>query len=144
MLQCKNGYNAGMVNLRKPTRLTIWIACFAILLNALAPSISYAMSARNGQSSSWIEICTVGGTKFIAPASDSASDTAPSSDSIDHQSGHCPFCLSHAGTFALPPPSATPLAISVGHDLFPFLFYRSPQPLFSWTAANPRAPPVAS
>lgn len=136
-----------MGTLFKRGQLRIWIACFAILLNALAPSISHAISAFNGHSAQpplWMEVCTVDGAKFVAPVSDKVPDTAPSNNSIAHQSEHCPFCLSHAGTFALPPPSLTPFAVSGQHDLLPSLFYRSPQPLFSWAAAHPRAPPVAS
>lgn len=124
--------------------MQIWIACFAILLNALAPSISHAISVRNGQPPAWIEICTVDGTKRITAALRDSSETAPVDNSIDHQFKHCPFCLSHAATFALPPPVTTSFDVMGGHDPFPSLFYRSPQPLFSWVVANPRAPPVAS
>jgi hypothetical protein len=52
--------------------------------------------------------------------------------------------MTHAGTFALPAPSTMLFAIQGGHDLFPALFYHSPSPLFSWSAAHPLGPPAAA
>jgi hypothetical protein len=135
-------------------RLQIWIACFAILLNALAPSISHALSSMAGPSN-MIEICSANGTRWVdgAIAGKLASELAsmeqlapeqPSTDSPLHHLEHCPFCITHAGTFALPGPSTTLLAIEGGHDLFPALFYHSPSPLFSWSAARPRGPPAST
>ena len=119
--------------------LTVWIACFAILLNALAPSISYALNARTDSAAPMAEVCRMG-TSMAKPA-----PIHHSSDQGDaHGAKHCPFCLPHAGSFALPPPDVPRCAIAAGHDLFPSLFYQSPQPLFSWAAANPRGPPLLS
>ena len=117
----------------------IWIACLAILLNALAPSISHALSAASG-SSNMTEVCTVTGTKLVS--NDQASVEKSSTDSVLHHLEHCPFCMTHAGTFALPGPLPLSFAVSGGHGLFPALFYHSPAPLFSWSGANPRAPPA--
>ena len=50
--------------------------------------------------------------------------------------------MTHAGSFALPAPSTILFAIQGEHDLFPSLFYHSPSPLFSWSAAHPRGPPA--
>jgi hypothetical protein len=137
-------------------RLQIWIACCAILLNALAPSVSHALSRMAGPSQ-MIEICSASGTRWISgdavgtSASTIASKVAdaqfsaqePSTDSPLHHLEHCPFCMTHAGTFALPAPSTSLFAVQGGHDLFPALFYHSPSPLFSWSAAHPRGPPAA-
>jgi hypothetical protein len=133
-------------------QLQVWIACLAILLNALAPSISHALSRMAGPSN-MIEICSASGTRWIS--SEVASTIAgkipgaqfsaeePSTGSPLHHLEHCPFCLTHAGTFALPAPLSTLFAVQGGHDLFPALFYDSPSPLFSWSAAHPRGPPAA-
>ena len=117
--------------------LTVWIACFAILLNALAPSISYALSARDDRTSPSAEICSMG-------ISSQSSMHHSSGESDAHGAKHCPFCLPHAGSFALPPPGVPCCAVAAGHDLFPSLFYHAPQPLFSWAVANPRGPPLLS
>jgi hypothetical protein len=138
-------------------RLQIWIACFAILLNALAPSISHALSRMAGPSN-MIEICSASGTRWIsgdgagavvaglagAQFSAETPSTLDSTTSPLLHLEHCPFCMTHAGTFALPSPSTTLFAVQSGHDLFPALFYHSPSPLFSWSAAHPRAPPAAA
>lgn len=143
-----------MVNLFKPRRLTIWIACFAILLNALAPSISYAMfamAAPSGTPSLLMEVCTANGMQLFTVPAEKTSDATLNSLNSDGDpkknlaaSGHCPFCLTHAGTFALLPTGAIHFATSTKHGLMPPLYYQSPQPLFSWTVAHSRAPPVVS
>ena len=117
-------------------RLQIWIACLAILLNALAPSISHALSAGP---SNMIEICSASGTTWIAV--DQATPDSSTKSPLHHLE-HCPFCMTHADTFALPLPLAPSFAVTGGHELFPALFYHSPSPLFSWSAAKPRGPPA--
>jgi hypothetical protein len=159
-------YNVCMGKLLTRKRLQIWIACFAIFINALAPSISHALSAPVGLSG-MMEICSASGTKWIssnvvgAPVTyeqatyeqatyeQATYEQATYEQATDAQSSspllhleHCPFCITHAGTFALPPSSSMSIAAIVGHDLFPALFYHSPSPLFSWSAARPRGPPV--
>ncbi|MEG1323955.1 MAG: DUF2946 domain-containing protein, partial [Janthinobacterium sp.] len=47
-------------------RFAAWIACFAILLAALAPSISQAVAnAKQESGSGWAEICSVAGIRFV-------------------------------------------------------------------------------
>jgi hypothetical protein len=135
----------------KRRRLGIWIACFAILMNALAPSISHAMALMNG-TASLVEVCTVDGTRYVS--TDVAADpdvhvqaaSLPGKATVDlvHDMQHCPFCYTHAASFALPVAFAVPLAITAGHDVFPPLFYQSPKPLFSWSRPHPRGPPSLS
>jgi hypothetical protein len=125
-------------------RWTIWIACFAVLMNALAPSISHAMAAANGVPGTW-EICRADGNALAAPgdhdlvvvgqmAKKTTQDkAAPMSD--------CGYCLPHGGSLALMPSTITGLGLIGGHALRPFLFYRAPQPLLALSAAPPRGPP---
>ncbi|CDG83149.1 putative uncharacterized protein [Janthinobacterium agaricidamnosum NBRC 102515 = DSM 9628] len=119
--------------------LHAWIACLAILFSALAPSISHALAAAasGGRGPVLAEICSADGVQY-ASLSDSGHpgpDTA-----MDMQ--HCPYCATHAGSFALLPPSLARFSAIGGHDVYPVLFYDPPQPLFSWTAARPRGPPA--
>ncbi|HEV7815056.1 MAG TPA: DUF2946 domain-containing protein, partial [Janthinobacterium sp.] len=78
-------------------KLGIWIACFAILMNMLAPSISHAMAQTN-DSASLIEVCTVDGTRYV-PAGEADQDTVlpgkATQDLVQHMQ-HCPFCCTHA------------------------------------------------
>ncbi|MET3130780.1 hypothetical protein AAKU55_001038 [Oxalobacteraceae bacterium GrIS 1.11] len=125
----------------KRRTLHIWIACLAILLNALAPSISHALAV-TGVTSSMLEVCSVDGKKYVSL--DQATPEKSPVDSSLHHLQHCPFCMSHAGSFALPTSLNASFAVVGGHDLFPALYYHSPSPLFSWSRAHPRAPPALS
>lgn len=125
--------------MKKITRcLAAWIACFAILFAALAPSISHAVSASRGEV--WAEICGVGGAKFVNPAGDPSGSGPATQKSA--QPEHCPFCATHAASFALPPGAAPALALIDTQDTHPVLFLQSARPLSIWIAAQSRAPPA--
>lgn len=118
----------------------IWIACFAVLMNALAPSISHAMAAGGGGPGTW-EICRADAAPELVVAGELAKKiardkAAPMND--------CGYCLPHAGSFALMPSTFTGLGLVGGHALRPFLFYRAPQPLLALSAAPPRGPPASA
>lgn len=123
----------------RPGRLAAWIAIFAILLAALAPSMARAFSSPQ-QAMPWTEICTLAGTQ-------AAHDNAPLSGSGQHEGGvfkHCPFCLGNAGHFVLPtgPLSCLPAA-EAGSEIF-LPAFTPPSPRFIRAAAQPRAPPANS
>jgi hypothetical protein len=112
-------------------RLHVWIAIFAILMNALAPSISHAMAYASGEPAAW-DICRA--------------DTK-SADAGKLQAGalaHCGYCLPHAGSFAILPGPVQGAALLGGHALRPFLFYHAPTPLLALHGAPPRGPPALS
>jgi hypothetical protein len=112
-------------------RMQLWLAVFAILMNALAPSISHALAAASGNPGAW-QICR-------------AERSAVQDQKVPDQAGamdHCGYCLPHAGTYSLLPTMITGLGIFGGNELRPFLFYRAPQPLLALTAAPPRGPPA--
>lgn len=137
------------MQLKSSTRLRwIWIACFAILMNALAPAISHAV---NGKPRSW-EICLNDGTRvtgvgeldyatFVAVTD--RSKPQPAAQPMAHlDMDDCAYCLPHAGWFGLPQADSV-LALPLdGAALRPFLFYQSPQPLPVWSASHPRGPPA--
>ena len=116
-----------------------WIACFAMLFAALAPSISHALSASRGET--WTEICSVGGTKLIKVIDGAVVTADPAEQHASHLK-HCPFCAVHADSYALPPGAALSIPLLETADVVPFLFLRSPRPLPVWTGAQPRAPPA--
>jgi hypothetical protein len=124
-------------------RLTAWIACFAVLLAALAPSISHAISAANGGGASWVEVCSLTGAKLVnvGDEQDPAS-SAPAEKGVHFE--HCPFCSTHGGTVGLLPTVGFTLPVASGEQPLPSLFYQSPRPLFIWAAAQSRAPPAIS
>jgi hypothetical protein len=108
--------------------LYIWIACLAILVNALAPSISHAVAFIQDQPSAW-RICRVDGA---------AGQQKPAKMAMDD----CAYCAPHAGSFGLPPAAAADHVDFSAPARHPFLFHRAPTPLSVWTAARPRGPPA--
>lgn len=123
-------------------RFAAWIACFAMLFAALAPSVSHALSISRGET--WFKICSVGGTKFVKVSVDQGAIADPAKQEsihLDHLE-HCPFCVTYAGSFALPPNAGFAILLIETQDTHPFLFFQSPHPLAIWTVAQSRAPPA--
>ncbi|WP_426104632.1 DUF2946 domain-containing protein [Massilia sp. TSP1-1-2] len=114
-------------------RFAAWIACFAMLFAALAPSAAQAMAASRGDT--WTEICSAAGVKMVK------ADGADAQQVSVHLE-HCPFCATHAPAIALLPGTASSMPLLKGRDTHPSLFFQSPSPLAIWTLAQSRAPPV--
>ena len=131
--------------------ITGWIAIFALLLSALVPSMASALTVRNGNLPVWMEICSASNVSSAGGklskkmrVAVSAGASISSMNSAAHEAAHCPFCLPHAGNFALPPAVLPCCAVAAGHDVFPPLYYQAPSLLFSWVSASPRGPPQFS
>ncbi len=125
---------------RRPARLTAWIAMFAILLAALAPSLARALAPAQ-QALPWNDICTTLGMPS------GAGDAVPASAPGQHEGAdfkHCPFCLHPAGQFVLPSQGGSFLpAGAIGTEPRPRAFV-APPPRLIQPAARPRAPPAIS
>jgi len=136
--------SAAMFFSRHLRRCTALLACLAILLVALAPSVSHALAAKAG-APLLAEICTVEGVKLVqidtASAASDASDGHTSSHQLLHLE-HCPFC-SLQPAMGLPPDTRIVLPQVQAPTLAPHLFYQAPHPLFVWAPAQSRAPPSA-
>ncbi len=129
----------GMTSITR--QFAAWIACFAILLSALAPSISRAVAhAKQESGSGWVEICSMAGIRFVKAEAGKSGVGQPDGKAM--QMEHCAFCSMHAGSVGLPPTSPVlPLSLDAGTALQPALYYQSPSPLFVWSTAQSRAPP---
>lgn len=134
-------YNDAMSRRLKRTVVHAWIAFFAVLFSALAPSLSHAAAAWAGASAT-AEVCTAAGIMLVPLAEPGQTDKSGNSGAQGLE--HCAFCSTDAGSLALPPPATTVLAVLAGHEPFPPLFYSAPRPLSCWTSANPRAPPASA
>ena len=122
-------------------RFAAWIACVAILLAALAPSISQAVAnAKQESGSGWAEICSVAGIRFVQVDAGATDDGKSAGKAM--QMEHCAFCSTHAGSAGLPSSPIVPLPVASGTAIFPALYYQSPAPLFIWSVAQSRAPPA--
>lgn len=115
-----------------------WIATIAILMAALAPSVSYALMVNGAGPATLGEVCTAGPSKLVKFAVDS--DTKSGTKHAEH----CSFCCTYVPPVVLPPATEHLLPVSLNLIERPSLFYQSPRPLFTWSAAQSRAPPVNS
>lgn len=121
--------------------IVLWIACIAIFLVTLAPTVSRALTVASGLAVPSLEICSVAGGMNMLPAT--LSTDAPDTSKDSMRMGDCPCCSMHADTLSLPP---TALVLASGElitGLLPDLFYQSAAPLFAWTPVQPRGPPAA-
>jgi hypothetical protein len=130
-----------MLKNRHRHRVTAWIAFFAILMASLMPAISSAFTTPQGASFA-ADICTIGSTGYKAP--DTVTPRDASSKAGLHLE-HCPFCLTHAGSFGLPPTSSIAMPVPVLPVLHapvpgvPSLLLAAP-----WSTPRSRAPPAAA
>src|SRR5690606_28215656 len=103
-------------------------------------ALSHAMDAGHGESL-LMEICSAAGNKSAIAIQ---LDSEKPADSKTAPMQHCPYCLTHTGSFAL---MADAEPVLLNPDLsysLPELYYHSPRPLFAWATSNPRAPPRLS
>jgi len=126
---------------RSGHKIAAWIACFAIMLAALAPSISHAIASVKGIPHGWIEVCTNNGARLVKLDGSSQSTTFPDNGKTHIHFEHCPFCQHHHGDLAIPSTAKLALPTSPRFSILPTLFYQASRPLFAWSIAHPRAPP---
>jgi CelD/BcsL family acetyltransferase involved in cellulose biosynthesis len=120
-------------------RRSAWIALSALLLNALVPSLAYAM-ATGQERKAVVEMCTSFEVKkTLSVQVDDNFDQA-----TFHGIKHCPFCLG-----AEPTPSVPPVAAKAAD--FPEVVLvvdrqqqRLPDSLLFWSASHNRGPPNLS
>jgi hypothetical protein len=123
----------------KHQALWIWIAVTAVLMNALAPSISHAMAYAEGNPAAF-EICRADKSKPLSLSFLQLEDEGGKKGMSMGED--CGYCLNHAGALGLPPSLVSGLPYAAPSRQHPFLFYRAPQPLAVWSAARPRGPPA--
>jgi hypothetical protein len=127
----------GMGFHKRSSHLINWIAVFAILMSALAPGISQAVSlSQYGQGFS-MEICSAAGNKLVIQVQ--IDDDASQTNSMKS----CPYCVAQS---TITPAFNTDLTFQVPQTLtlLPQLFYQSPKPLSAWVTPPSAAPPVAA
>lgn len=128
-----------------------WIAILAILLNALMPTVSMALESSRGKSAAssrdWVEVCSTQGSSWVRLATDGSllekTDNKPLDAPASAHIEHCPYCLTHAASFGLPPSSAW--ALPVWPLITDLLLQRAPLalPSVAWLAPTARAPPAS-
>lgn len=130
-----------MIISRQTGYLAAWIACIALLLASVLPSVFHSsMAGTRAIVSIPTEICTTSAVKTVVMVNVHKSGSS-SPDKHDVHGEDCSYCRLQADSHGLPP--LTNLAAYLPLDRFPLpsLFYQSPRPLFAWASAQPRAPP---
>jgi hypothetical protein len=136
---------------RQGRPITASVAIFAVLLAALAMSISQRIAAIQWAAySDETERCSMEESRaddvadLHAPllhASHTHQNIPPSDDHGTHFE-HCPFCFTHAGSFGVPPTAEFNVSLISSSTAMPKLFLHSSRTLFVWAAAQARAPPA--
>ncbi len=126
------------MNLRRFRRPAFaWIACLAMLLNALVPAVAHG-GDRLTAAVAATDFCVVGDSTGDPLT---GVDSAPTHHGFAHGNGACPFCLLGAGVPALPSPApqfSIGDATSAGPIHGPVV---AAPPSCRWPSAQPRAPP---
>jgi len=132
--------------------ISTWIAVWAIVLNALLPTVSLAFEPANKQinsaSADWVEICTSRGSTWVQLGLDgqvlAQTNEQPEGAPAATHNGHCPYCLTHAASFGLLPVSA--MVLPVRPAVTELLPQRSPPATGSrvWLAPAALAPPASA
>lgn len=124
-------------------RFTAWVALFALVLGALAPTVTQAMVA-GGDRADWLQVCSVSGMVWVKADTGEVRDHQPDSSApVSDASQHCPWCTLHGGAAGLP-------VVALHLDLPPRLsdlppaFYSAPLAATAWAPAQSRAPPFAA
>jgi hypothetical protein len=123
---------AVMQALRLRRHLSLWLTIAAMLMAALAPTVSQAVRASDPVA--WAEVCS-------STSSSAKTGQAPV-DNAAHLFEHCPYCSLHQPVLGMPPaPTALQLPLTIAEAL-PSLYLSGPRGQHNWDAARPRGPPA--
>lgn len=129
---------------RFPALLGIWLLLFVQLM----PALGHAAVAKGLIE---VDLCSAHGHRaFIEPLSGDvliveAGAELPPVQSEQTSVASCVLCCGHVSDepLLLPALAATVAFAPIRFEAKPSLFLLAPRPLFAWSPANPRAPPVA-
>ena len=124
---------------RSVKRFASWLAAFALMFGALAPTLAHAWP--HGGVAPMSEICSATGAPAVHV--DEASPDAPPASMPGHAFDHCPYCSLHLTALGFPPTPAQAAAPALPAFELPHLFLFAPRGQHAWTAAPARAPPLA-
>ena len=118
-------------------KLIHWIAAWAILLGALAPAVSQALSVSQSGKGFAVEICSANGGKMTQVIGDDESSAPTVMD------GHCPYCVVQP-VYLLPSVSAFEFSAPQSYRTKSLTSYQTPQIQSAWVRLPSRAPPTQS
>lgn len=124
------------------SHLATWLACVAMLMAALAPSITRALEAGHAAPTLWTTLCSASGSRLVA-IDVGTSDDGSQGQRNDGHAASCGYCLL-AQVLAPPPAEATVGRLPAPAEAAPSLAEHSFTPRFAWTVAYSRGPPAVS
>jgi|BarGraIncu00222A_1022003.scaffolds.fasta_scaffold43111_2 hypothetical protein len=116
-----------------------WLASFAMLMGAVAPTLSHALAR---QAPAWIQVCSAQGSSWIRTDA-SAPVEGSRQPAPGHAFEHCPYCSLHAAGLGMPPGIPDVPALSRAHAVHPHRVAAAPT-LRLWSDAQSRGPPALS
>ena len=121
----------------KYRKLIQWIAALAILLGALAPTVSQALSVSQSGKGFVVEICSANGSKMTQIIGDDES-SVPSA-----MGGHCPYCVVQP-IYLLPSVSAFEFSAPQSYGTQSLTSHQAFQIQSAWVRLPSRGPPAKS
>jgi hypothetical protein len=121
----------------KHRKFVHWIAALAILLGALAPAVSQALSLANGGQGFVVEICSSNGNKMTQVIGDDETSSSPAIGS------HCPYCVVQP-IYLVPSIGAFEFVAPQSYVTQSLSAYQAPRMLSAWIRLPSRAPPTQS
>jgi len=126
-------------NLKK---LFLWLAVLATLAPSFTPLVSRIGFGQTSLLSGWVEVCTVKGMQLL-PAALLENTQSPPQSEQGNQFEHCPFCLTGACSFGLPPAEVAALPFIAAYDHTPPTpDVSAPHTQLAWLPNQARAPPL--
>ncbi len=129
--------------LRLHRRFSAWLAMLALVLGALAPTVTQAMMA-SGDRADWVEVCSVSGMVWVKVGAEDRGDLPPASGTPTGDAPqHCAWCTLQAGVAGLPE-AQVGFPLPVCRSDFTPGFYLAPMAASAWMPVHSRGPPSAS
>ena len=116
----------------------LWTMVFAVLMAALAPTLTQAMQASGD--SNRLFVCSQLGPKWIA-ADVVAPDGQKKVPDGEHAYAHCPYCTVHAAGLGMPPAPFQAAALPLSHSVH-WRYSAATPTLDFWSDALSRGPPL--
>lgn len=121
-------------------RLVHWIACAAILLNALAPTLAQALNAGGASDTLWLgSICSAQALDQAASAPADGPGGQPA-----RGTGVCPYCGLQFWALAAAIDTSLDFSLRGSHVSTRHEPERQTKPLDPWPRAHARAPPSST
>jgi hypothetical protein len=115
----------------------LWIAIFAVLMGALAPTLTQAMQGDGALSLS--EVCSQFGPKWVSSADAGSVDRKNAPGALHYE--HCPYCSVHAAGLGMPPRAFEVPALPLSHAVH-WRYSATTPTLDFWSDALSRGPPA--